>query len=579
MSPELLDYPGPAGAAPDGGGAAGAFHRAGVEAIRAERHARGAELIAEAIRLDPAEGDYYADLGVALMRLGEGEAAEAGFRAAIHLKPQGPAPYNSLGALLIEQGRLEQAEAVLRQAVALHPRFSEAHGNLGCVLQARGRAAEARLVFYRALRLSPYSANLYANLGVALTDLGKVEAAADSFAAALHLCPDLIDAWCGYGGALCQMGRLDEALAAFDEALARRPACAAAHNDRGVALQRLGRWEEAIAAFRETLRLDPGHPDALANLGLVLLLLGRYEEGWPAHEGRWRSRYMALGLRHFEQPQWDGEPFDGTLLVHAEQGLGDTLQFCRYAPRLAERQRVVFEVQPSLVSLLRRTMGDVEVVARGAPLPPFEAHCPLMSLPLLFGSTLGTIPAPAAYLAADPAKVRAWAERLAGLKGLRCGLVWAGGARPGQPQVAATDGRRSLSLHQLAPLGRAPGVSFVSLQKGPAAAQAAEPPPGLTLLDLTHDLHDFDDTAGLVANLDLVISVDTAVAHLAGALGKPTWLLNRFDTCWRWLLGREDSPWYPSVRIFRQPGPGAWTAPIEAMGQALAQAAVCEPIR
>ena len=259
---------------------------------------------------------------------------------------------------------------------------------------------------------------------------------------------------------------------------------------------------------------------------------------------------------------------DRTLLLHAEQGLGDTLQFCRYVPLIAAGAKTVLEVQAPLVRLLSRLPGVASIVAQGACLPPFDAHCPLLSLPGALGTTLDTIPAATAYLAADPALAAEWSERLAGLAGLRVGIVWAGSARD-DPELAAVDARRSISLEALAPLAGAPGVSFISLQKGEPAAQASRPPLGMALADFTADLDDFEDTAALVANLDLVISVDTAVVHLAGALGKPVWLLNRFDTCWRWLLNRDDSPWYPTLRQFRQSSPGDWTSVIAAVRKAL----------
>ena len=553
-------------------------HLAGVEAFQAGQDGRAAELIADAIRLNPDEGDYYADFGLVLQRLGDLEGAEAGFRAAIHLRPTGPAPYNSLGMLLRERGLLGQAEAMLLQALRLRPGFVQAHNNLGCVQRDLGRIREARVSFEMARTLRPTFAEVHNNLGNVLKELGLRELAAESFAEAVAMQPDFLEAHVGLGGVLCELDREQDALACFSRALAIDPHSAPLHNNRAFALQRLGRHAEAAQAYREALRLDPDHVDARANLGMVLLLLGQYEEGWRAHEGRWRSRHMQIGRRQFDQPMWHWRAGGQTVLIHAEQGLGDTLQFCRYVPLLAAHQRIVFEVPPPLVGLMRRLPGGAQVVARGEDLPAFDAHCPLMSLPLLFGTTLDTIPSPTRYLAADTVKASAWAERLRDAQGLRCGLVWAGGSRPDQPEVDAMDRRRSLTLDQLAPLADAPGVAFVSLQKGPAGAQAREVAGGFSLIDHTNDLHDFDDTAALVQALDLVISVDTSVAHLAAGLGKPVWLLNRHDTCWRWLLDRDDSPWYGSLRLFRQDQPGDWTAPLTAVRRALAFLAADVPV-
>ena len=272
-------------------------------------------------------------------------------------------------------------------------------------------------------------------------------------------------------------------------------------------------------------------------------------------------------------PSWNGEAIgDRLILLVAEQGHGDTLQFCRYVPQIAAGARgTILAVQPGLVRLLSRLPGVSEIITEGGRPSSFDLWCSLMSLPRAVGTTLETIPAVTPYLTADPADVAHWRARLARLAGLRVGLCWAGGQfNLGQ---VYRDRRRSLALDALAPLGDVPGVQFFSLQKGPPAAEAARPPHGLRLHDFTGELDDFADTAALVDNLDLVISVDTAVVHLAGALGRPVWLLNRFDTCWRWLQNRDDSPWYPSLRQFRQPAPGDWASVIGRARGALQQLA------
>jgi hypothetical protein len=330
--------------------------------------------------------------------------------------------------------------------------------------------------------------------------------------------------------------------------------------------------KEAEAAARTALRLRPDMPDAQVNLAMVLLLTGHWAEAWPFYEARWQVGDLAMQRRAFPQPLWTGaQPLAGrTILLHAEQGLGDTLQFCRYAPLVAAQgARVVLEVQPPLTRLLAGLEGVAQIVATGDPLPDFDLHCPLMSLPHAFATTPETIPAPVPYLAADPAQQKAWREVLADLPGPRVGLVWAGSARAWLPHATAIDRRRSMRLADMAPLAQVRGYSFVSLQLGPPAAQLAEPPAGLRIHDATTHLGDFADTAALVANLDLVIAVDTAVAHLAGALGRPVWLLNRFDTCWRWLLGRDDSPWYPGLRQFRRGAQEDWTSVMQRVAATL----------
>jgi len=348
-----------------------------------------------------------------------------------------------------------------------------------------------------------------------------------------------------------EMGRHDLAAASLHEAIAINPAPAPYHAALGNALRELGRLDEAIASYRKAITLTPELIDAHYNLSTTLLLRGELQAGWTEFEWRWKTEYLIMAQRSFTQPQWAGEPARGrTLLIHAEQGLGDSLQFCRYATLAARRGlRVILEVQAPLVRLLRNLPGVERVMARGEALPDFDLHCPMMSLPLACATTIETIPQSAAYLRADPAQVEAWRKRLDAMPplGPRIGLVWAGSA------TLTIDLRRSINPEKLAPLVRLPGLHFVSLQKiGPAA------PADFRLTDFMADMNDFADTAALIANLDLVISVDTAVAHLAAALGKPVWMLDRFDHCWRWLTGRRDSPWYPTLRLYRQPRRGDW---------------------
>jgi len=533
-----------------------------------------------AIALKPNYPEARNNLGTALRDLGRPEEAETSCRQALRLRPNYPEAHTYLGAALHALGRLAEAEASCRAALRLRPNDPEAHNTLGATLWALDRPAEAAASCRQALRLRPGYPEAHNNLGGALWALGGLEEAETSCREALRLRPDYPEAHANLGNVLRDLGRPAEAEASCREALRLRPDYSDAHSNLGAALYILGRPAEAEASCREARRLRPDYPDAHTNLAHALLLAGRFEEGWNEYEWRWKTRQLLDGDRNFPAPQWGGEAIgDRVILLHAEQGLGDTLQFCRYVPLMASGARIVLEVQAPLVRLLSRLPGITQpgitqpgitqIVARGDSLPSFDLHCPLLSLPRAFGTTLGTIPAATPYLAADPARAADWRERLAHFDGLRVGLVWAGGQRQGLPSQVITDRRRSVALDAMAPLGEASGVSFISLQKGEPAAQAATPPRGMALHDLTADLHDFADTAALIDGLDLVISVDTAVAHLAGALGKPVWLLNRFDTDWRWLLNRDDSPWYPTLRQFRQPSPGDWTSALGAARDAL----------
>ncbi len=290
---------------------------------------------------------------------------------------------------------------------------------------------------------------------------------------------------------------------------------------------------------------------------MTLLAAGKFEEGWRQFEQRWQVEPLRNHQRSFAQAQWRGETLGGRrLFLHAEQGFGDTIQFCRYILLIEAEATVILEVPPELVRLMGSLKRTIQIVPTGEEPPDFDLHCPLMSLPLALQATVTTIPAATPYLAADPAQVSVWAERLRSLKGLRVGLVWAGGMRHGDTASLAVDRRRSMALQQLAPLAGLPGVEFISLQMADPARQT--PPVGLSLHDWTAELTDFADTAALIEGLDLVIGVDTAVVHLAGALGKMVWMLNRFDSCWRWQRARDDSPWYPTLTQFRHPQSGDW---------------------
>jgi len=517
----------------------------------------------EALRLRPKFPDAHNTLGTALFGLNRAAEAVWSYRDALRLRPAYPAALNNLGNALMALGRPAEAEANYREALRINPAFADAHTALGRVLAAAGRPADAEASYRAALRLRPRSADALNSFGAAVYALGQLPEAEASYRAALRLQPDHAGALNNLGNVLFALGRPVQAEASHREAVRLNPTLVEGFGDLGRVLATLGRSADADASYLEALRLKPDHADAHANRGMALLLAGRFEEGWREYEWRWKSGYMAKRARNFPAPLWSGEAIgDRVLLLHAEQGLGDTLQFCRYVPLVSGGARVVLEVQASLVRLLSRLPGVAQIVARGEPLPPFDLHCPLLSLPRAFGTTLETIPANVPYLAADAAEVAVWRKRLASLPGFRVGLVWAGGPRTPVPKLIAIDQRRSLTLKTLAPLAEIAGVSFVSLQKSSPAAQAADPPPGMALADFSVELHDFAATAALIEALDLVISVDTSVAHLAGALGKPVWLLNRFDNCWRWMLKRADSPWYPTLRQFRQPSPGDWSSVI-----------------
>ena len=442
---------------------------------------------------------------------------------------------------------------------------------LGVTLAEDGRPAEAISQFDNAIRTAPDLMDAWWNRGLTLSDLGLLPAALESFERTVTHRPGNSTGLVMLGVTLARMGRFDDALLAYDRVLALTGMTADLASNRGIALAGAGRTDAAMASFNLALSLDPDLADAKANKSYLSMLLGDFPTGTRLFEWRWRSGRLTP-KRAWTRPLWLGESclVGKTLLLHDEQGFGDTLQFCRYAMRAEQAgAQVILMVEAPLATLMRTLPGVSRVLTFADETPDHDLQCPLMSLPLAFGTTLDTIPANIPYLHADPARVGAWRSRLADLPGSRIGLVWAGSSRMGQAVSVATDQRRSVRLSALAPLASVPGCSFVSLQVGPPGREARSPPAGMILRDPTSELLDFAETAALVANLDLVISVDTAVVHLAGAMGKPVWLLNRFDTCWRWLLNRDDSPWYPSLRQFRQPRSGDWDTVIRGVRDAL----------
>lgn len=494
-----------------------ALHLLGLTAHQSGDHGRAVDLISAALRIDQTQADACANLALALHALRRLPEALAFTEAAISLRPGFSSAYSNRGNLLREMKRLPEALASLDRAVALDPSDAAALNNRGNVLQDLERPEEALACFDRAIALRP----------------------------------GLVEACLNRGNALRKLHRLDEALGCLDQVLAMQPRHAEAHSNRGAVLQELRRLDEAVAAYDQALEIQPDFAGARFNKALALLLTGRFEEGWPLYESR-----AAQGMLSLPTPAWRGEEDirGRTVLLHAEQGLGDTLQFCRYAALVKARQaRVILRAPATLAGLVSTLQGVDAVVTEGEALPEFDAHCPLLSLPLAFGTRMDSIPGPSPYLFSRPERRAAWSERLGETRGLRVGLAWSGAWSP------STGYNRSVPLAEL--LRRLPeGPTYVCLQKDVR-------PVDRTVLETSDvrvfgdDLRDFEDTAALCDLVDLVISVDTSISHLAGALGRPTWVLLACVPDWRWLLDREDCPWYPTARLYRQPETGSW-APV-----------------
>lgn len=527
--------------------------------------------------------------------------AEAIYAAILAREPRHFEANHLLGLAALQTGRVALAVGTLERAVAIAPTAAKAHNNLGNALRAAGDTARAAACFEQARRLDPALPGIDYNLGTTLLELGRHADAAESMARAVALAPGDAEALNNLGTALHQLGRHAEALARFDAAVAAQPGLAVAHAGRANALVELGRPDEALAACDRATTLAPGLADAWYNRGialqeggriaeavasydhaialapdsagprwnksLLLLLQGRLEEGWELYE--WRKRTATpSGARVLPRPFWDGRAAlrGRTILLHHEQGLGDTIQFARYAPLLARQgARVVLSLPAALVPLFRQWEPAVQVVAQDSEPKDYDLHSPLLSLPRSLGTTLATIPREVPYLAADPARIAGWAGRI-GPDGFRIGICWQGSTR-------AIDRGRSFPLAAFAPLAALPGVRLVSLHKGAGEAQLRDLPPGMRVETPGPDFDPpgaaFLDTAALMVACDLVITSDTAVAHLAGALGVPCWVVLKHIPDWRWLLGREDSPWYPTLRLFRQDRPGDWSGAFATLAAAL----------
>ena len=577
-----------------------ALHGLGMVADAEGNPARAAELIGQALATRET-ARFRCNFALVLGRLGRHTEAVQNCERALSAYPDYPEALNNLGASLQALHRLVEAERAFRRAVAIRPAYAEAWGNLGNVLRSLGRTADAASAYEQAVAHNPLTPRM--PLGQALRDLGRPTEAVAAFEADVGRAPDDPEALNNLGVGLLGLGRATEALACFERALAvrpdhprvlanlgnalrglgrlaesetalrrvvaLRPTEVSDYDNLSITLQAQGRTHEALAVLDLAAALKPAHAETRSYRGMLLLSLGRLAEGWDDYEARfsiWQAgtdyaRYAAL-------PHWQGEPLQGrTILLLPEQGFGDTIQFARYAPLVKARgARVLLGAWKPLLPLMRSLPGVDAVVAAGQKAPPYDFHCPLLSLPRAFGTTLDTIPNQTPYLHPEPAAVARWATRLeTGAPALRVGLVWAGSPRH------LDDNRRSLPFAALAPLWAIPGVRWFSLQVGDRAADlgtdAALPASGIE--DLAPELTDFAESAAALASLDLVITVDTAVAHLAGALGRPTWVLLARVPDWRWLRTGEKSPWYPTMRLFRQDDRRTWMPVCQAIADAL----------
>jgi tetratricopeptide (TPR) repeat protein len=546
----------------------------------------------------PALATAHMCMGHALASLRRYEEALSRYEQTLALSPQLPEAHFAAGFVLSHMGKPEQAEARYRQAIALRPDFAAAWMNLGSLLREQGREIYAEAALRRAVELRPDLISGWINLAILERESCRPKEAEAHLRKAFSLNPEQVEtmvAWCQFrssegdpagawqwlrwalarepdnpeavnmhGILLHKERRFEEAVRVFEQAEALGHQ--AASSNRGNSLLDLGRMDEALHAQELAVERDPASPGAQYNLALTRLRLGNWKQGWPGYEARWRFREVHRAPMVFRQPRWQGEPFDGRrILLHAEQGLGDSIQFCRYVALVAARGGSVIlqvrePVERLMASLAVVSSGQAVIAHLGIEPPVFDLECPLMSLPAVFGTTVDTVPWPGAYLAADPALV--FDKRMlfpelqthgrSAERPLRVGLAWAG--NPGYK----ADQRRSTELTTLLPLLRTPSITWISLQKGATAGQLASLPGGIFVWDGCSGERDLAETAALISTLDLIITTDTCIAHLAGAMAKPVWILLPHLSDWRWMQQIETTPWYPTARLFRQRTPGDW---------------------
>ena len=585
----------------------GTYVDLGVVLSAANRTADALVCFDRALELNPNLAAAHYNRATVNARLGDHELAIRSFDRALALQPHHAALHNNRANSLKQLGRLAEALESHTLALAIEPGNLETLHNRAVVyallgryaqalsdyeeLRARGgeqpadlvgrgaslvalnRHTESLIPLQQATEQLPLEPEAHIQYGVALLRLNRYVEALASFDRALLITPKRPDVLTNRAIVLVGLDRVEEALTTLHSALELDRAPADIYTNLGLVYRSLQRNYEAMASFRKTLERKPGDPSASFALAFVHLTLADFEAGWPLYESRFDEPALNVPKRVFRVPRWDGKTslVGKTLLVNAEQGLGDAIQFCRYLPLLAAQGvNIVFEVMPALEALLRTLPGNIQLVGRGEPLPRADYHCPLLSLPLAMRTDLGSIPANVPYLAADPERVAKWGTRLAAIPGLRVGIAWQGNLAVEQLMWARG---RSMPLAQLAPLAQVAGVSLISLQKGEDCTQQLR---AVEFRDRVLDLGPaldrgedaFLDTAAVIANLDLVISTDTSIAHLAGALARPAWIALAFAAEWRWLLERSDSPWYPTFRLFRQRRRGNWQSVVAPMAEA-----------
>lgn len=537
--------------------------RAAATLLQQGAFSEAERLCREILAAEPDDGNALYLSAVITLQTGRPALAVTAFASAISADPDNPSLYQWLGIAQQQLGDFAAALDSFDAALRLRPDFGEASYNRGNALLDLTRPEDALAAYDRAIAEQPDHLMAQYNRGVALQWLGRLDEAVANYDKVLAQNPKFVGAHNNRANALKSLGRFNAALIGYDNAIALEPSYSEAHTNRAIVLQNLGRFREAIGSHDRAIALKPQSAEAHFNASLCHLTLGDFTRGWAEYEWRWKQESFAADRRVFAEPLWTGKETlkNKTILLHSEQGLGDTLQFCRYAGLLKSLgAEVILEVQRPLAKLLKEVDGVADCLARGEPLPIFDYHCPFLSLPKAFGTDIATIPLPTGYLKAPSNTLDEWRIKLGEKTRPRIGLVWSG--RPGH----SNDVNRSIPLADFTGILNE-GADYVSLQQEVREADRVALQSRHDIRHLGDDLTDFCDTAALCELLDLIVTVDTSVAHLAGAMAKPVWVLLPFVPDWRWLLHREDSPWYASARLFRQDGSRLW-GPVIADAQA-----------
>ena len=509
----------------------------------------------KALQINPNLADVHNNLGSILCQKKQFNEAIVCYQTALKINPDYIHTYINMANIFLEIKQFDEAITCCQKAIQINPNVDEAYAKIGLALTDMGRSDEAISFYRKANQLNPNNLMALYGLCTILQCKGQLDDALQYYYKLLELDPNYAKAHYGLGFIFRDKGQLDESINCFQKAIKLKPTFIEAYIGLGSAFLKKGQIDEASTSYQKAIELDSANPIAHHDWAFCLISLGDLSRGWKEHQWVYKTQEGINFLQNYSEPLWTGFDISGlTVLLHdgplGSFGFGDTIQFIRYTPLIAARgAKVIFECKKELISLLSNVDGVYQIMELGGQPPRFDVHCHLLDLPFIFDISLDNIPARVPYIPADPTMIKDWGEKIQhnGDK-LKVGLVWGGGSG------------KYCHLKTYLFLGSLDKIIFYSLQKGPAADEAKNPPDGMQLIDLTNEIYDFTDTAALIEHLDLVISVDTSVAHLAGALGKPVWTLLPFASCWRWMRNGEDSPWYPTMRLFRQTSPGDWNS-------------------